>query len=402
VANIAVFIATTVQVMLGNIDEESIWWLILEFDKINPLQWITASFMHDGIMHLLGNMFFLWAFGVVIEGKIGAVAFTILYFVISLIDGAVVQIPMFFLSGESGALGASGVIFGLMMIAVIWAPENEMDCFFWIFVVFGTAEVRIIALGIAFVFMQVVFLFIGGFSMSSAMLHMIGAAIGAPIGFFMLRQDLVDCEGWDVVSRSFLQDMDLFCSPKQRARRQGKEDVIEDPVATALGRQPNRRKQSSAAATAKPAAKTTSRARSTLPKEQSQQKAVAHPEFNRLSFVLRQSIETKSLITAEQTFHRVDQLKLTSGLSDRLLFQFATLLASNKKMVDTLRPLALIANRNGSLADEARLRIAMIQLRVLQKPESAAETLSQIVDAPDQKPETLAKRDQLLAQAKQR
>ena len=69
VANIVIFCATTLQVMLGNLEIESIEWLILQFSTINPFQWISGSFMHGDPMHLLSNMFFLWAFGVVIEGK---------------------------------------------------------------------------------------------------------------------------------------------------------------------------------------------------------------------------------------------------------------------------------------------------------------------------------------------
>ncbi len=177
-----------------------------------------------------------------IEGKVGPLVFTALYFLITLIDGAMVQIPMFLLSGESGALGASGVIFGLMVIAVIWAPENEMDCFYWIVMVFGTAEIRIIALGGFFIGLQLLFLFLGGFGMSSEMLHMVGAVIGAPIGFLMLRQGMVDCEGWDVVSRNpWMQEMNLFYSAKQRAIRDKTEDTIEDPIATALGQKPSKR-----------------------------------------------------------------------------------------------------------------------------------------------------------------
>ncbi len=101
---------------------------------------------------------------------------------------------------------------------------------------FGTFEIRLVKLGAAFVFLQVLFLWLGGFSMSSEMLHLIGIAVGVPIGFFMLRQDMVDCEGWDLVSRNeFLQEYNLLFSDKQRQRLKQKEQSIEDPITAAIG-----------------------------------------------------------------------------------------------------------------------------------------------------------------------
>jgi membrane associated rhomboid family serine protease len=45
---------------------------ILVFGQgMHPSQWITSNFMHAGFMHLAGNMFALWSFGLVTEGKLG-------------------------------------------------------------------------------------------------------------------------------------------------------------------------------------------------------------------------------------------------------------------------------------------------------------------------------------------
>jgi membrane associated rhomboid family serine protease len=415
--NVVVFFCTTWQVTLGNFEEEEIVWLILEFNQINPLQWITGSFMHGGLMHLFSNMFFLWAFGLVIEGKVGSLIFTAIYFLITLIDGAAVQVPMFFISGESGALGASGVIFGLMMIAMIWAPENEIDCFFWIVYAVGTAEIRLISLCVSFMFLQLAFLVISGFAMSSEMLHVIGAMIGTPIGFLMLRQGMVDCEGWDVISRnSFLQDIAILCPPERREEIKRKEDIIYDPVAVALAESPTRPKPKThpkapspmAPSTGRPSVESDESLPATATKRNtqansvsSQAAAAAHPEFNRLSFVFRQAVEAQSMITAEQAFHRIDHLKLADGLSDKVLFRYAAMLGASKRSVGMLRPLQLVAQRDGLLANEARLRIALIQLRVLKKPELATATLRQIQETPDRKlkPEMIQKRNQLLAEA---
>src|ERR671939_634338 len=52
---------------------------ILQFGHWNPVQWLTSNFMHAHIVHLLGNMIFLWAFGLVIEGKLGWWRFLVVY-----------------------------------------------------------------------------------------------------------------------------------------------------------------------------------------------------------------------------------------------------------------------------------------------------------------------------------
>ena len=59
-------------VVVGAGDESAIEAYLLQFDQINPVQWVTTNFLHADLMHLIGNMFFLWGFGLVIEGKLGS------------------------------------------------------------------------------------------------------------------------------------------------------------------------------------------------------------------------------------------------------------------------------------------------------------------------------------------
>ena len=101
------------------------------------------------------------------------------------------------LGSEGGALGASDVIFGLMVISLIWAPRNEMSCFAWIVrpVLF---DVSIVVFASCFVLLQIVLAFFSGFEMSSEVLHLVGAGIGAAFGVALLKLNIVDCEGWDV------------------------------------------------------------------------------------------------------------------------------------------------------------------------------------------------------------
>ena len=413
------FFCTTWQVHLGNFDQDSILWLTLQFDQINPLQWLTFSFMHSDVFVLCGNMFFLWSFGLVVEGKVGNKAFPILYFMIAITWAALVQIPGFLFGSDIYAQGSACAIFGLMMIAGIWAPENEMDCFYWAGFRVGTTEVSIFFLGIVFIGLQFALLClmaVGDFGMPTDMLHVLAAALGAPIGFYMLRQEMVDCEGWDVVSRNdFLHKNSFFCKPERRERMLREEKETADPVAFALASSPTR--PAKPKTIAPPAA-----AQPTSPKDESlpeapisqedadeaaarrlaaEKAAIAHPEFNRLTFVFRQAIDMENLASVGQTFFRLEQMNLSIGLSDKLLFQYVGMLGKHSKPAEMLRPLTLIAERGGLLADEARLRIGLIQLRVLKKPDLALRTLRQIrsTEAQPVEPEVIRKRDALIQEA---
>lgn len=432
VANLVIFCMTTLLVMFGNVEMESIEWLMIEFDQINPLQWLTGNFMHEGIVALLGNMCFLFAFGLVVEGKCGNSTFLMVYTAMCLVAGAVTQIPMYFLVGEGVALGASSVIFGLMVMAVFWAPENEISWFWLLLVLFGTFEVRIITVVIWFIAWQLLFLALFGFSILTAMLHIIGVLVGLPFAVLMLRQGVVDCEGWDIVSRNeWLKQYPLLYSPEQRERDNASDHEVANPIAAALavgggdvsasktlGIQPDQPqprpkptpgKRSAANIQSnglkkKPRKKVDPTEQERL--QQSVDKSQNHPEFNRLAFVVRQNVQSGNLAAAQQAFQRLDSLSLVVGMNEQSLMNYAMALANEKKWIDTIRPLAIIIEKRGMLSDDACLRIAQIQLKILRRPDQAIKTLEKIqaVDGiviDSAKQQRLQKRDQLLQVARQ-
>lgn len=172
--------------------------LILEFGHgLRPWQWLTNMFMHADLFHLIGNMTFLWAFGLVVEGKLGNFLFAAIYLGMGIVQSVAVQSIMIF--SEGGALGASGAIFALMALVVIFAPVNSFDCFV-IFVRIFFIEVPILAFGAFYLALNLFFFFLSGGEMSSEALHLAGFGVGLPVGFFLLKRGLVDCEGYDIVS----------------------------------------------------------------------------------------------------------------------------------------------------------------------------------------------------------
>ena len=60
-------------------------------DGLHPVQWLTHNFLHADFMHLLGNMIFLWSFGLVVEGKLGWYGMLPAYLGIGIANGWIVQ-----------------------------------------------------------------------------------------------------------------------------------------------------------------------------------------------------------------------------------------------------------------------------------------------------------------------
>lgn len=87
----------------------------------------THMFLHGGLLHLLGNMFFLWIFARAIEDTLGRRKFLGSYLLLGLIAGLV----FFLFNLDSGlpAVGASGAISGIMGAFLVMYPHSTIPTF---------------------------------------------------------------------------------------------------------------------------------------------------------------------------------------------------------------------------------------------------------------------------------
>ena len=104
---------------------------------------LTAMFMHGGLMHIGGNMLYLWIFGDNIEDRFGPIIFLLLYFG-SGIAATFAQI-MLNPEGVIPNLGASGAISGVLGAYLVLFPRNRVRAIFFYQVITIPA---IIALGV--------------------------------------------------------------------------------------------------------------------------------------------------------------------------------------------------------------------------------------------------------------
>lgn len=172
---------------------------------LHPTQWFLQNFLHFGLLHLAGNMLFLWIFGLIVEGKLGTLKFLGVYLAIGILGGFIEQTVLLGYDGiKVGSGGASLAIFGLMAVSLLWAPRNEIS-FVGVFVFYMavrtfTFELSIMTVSGWYFGLSLYSAWWEGFLVSSAMLHLLGAAVGGSIGWLFLKRGWVDCEGWDIVS----------------------------------------------------------------------------------------------------------------------------------------------------------------------------------------------------------
>jgi membrane associated rhomboid family serine protease len=96
----------------------------------NPISYLTANFLHGGWLHLIGNMWFLWLAGFVLEDVWGRWLYTAFYLVAG---AAALQIHAWANTGSIiPTLGASGAVAALMGAFLVRFPKMKIEML-WLF-----------------------------------------------------------------------------------------------------------------------------------------------------------------------------------------------------------------------------------------------------------------------------
>lgn len=111
----------------------------LTFDN-SLLPLILSMFLHGGILHLLGNMWFLWIFGDNIEGRLGHVRYLLFYLMCGLAAG--VAHTILTPASTTPTVGASGAVAGALGAYWLCFPHSRVTLFYWFYFFFGTFELR--------------------------------------------------------------------------------------------------------------------------------------------------------------------------------------------------------------------------------------------------------------------
>lgn len=86
---------------------------------------LTSTFLHAGLLHLGGNMLFLWIFGDNLEDEMGHVRFLLFYLACGIGSGAIHYLAA--PSSPVPTVGASGAIAGVMGGYLLLFPKARVD-----------------------------------------------------------------------------------------------------------------------------------------------------------------------------------------------------------------------------------------------------------------------------------
>jgi len=100
--------------------------MVFRFYAYNPISpdvftLFTSMFLHAGLLHLLGNMFFLWMFGDNIEDVLGHYLFLFVYFLCGV--AATLAFTLLHPATNTYLVGASGAISGIMGMYMVLFPN---------------------------------------------------------------------------------------------------------------------------------------------------------------------------------------------------------------------------------------------------------------------------------------
>ena len=108
------------------------------------LPFVSYAFLHGSLLHLLGNVWFLWIFGDNVEGRLGARRYLVFYFVCAILGGALhvaatpahwtgAPIPGYASPLDVPMVGASGAIAGVLGAYAVWFPGAPITTLVFIF-----------------------------------------------------------------------------------------------------------------------------------------------------------------------------------------------------------------------------------------------------------------------------
>lgn len=181
--------------LFGGLPYETLDALVLDGWRFPGL--VGHVLLHGGLMHLIGNMIFLWVFGNAVCTNTNNFIYLILFLACTLLAAAV-----HLLADGHPAIGASGAINGIVGLVLAMYPLNRVHALWWFLLTGGTTAIRAWVLILFWFVFDVWGAFSGGGGIAY-WAHIGGLLGGLGIGLLALKSGWIELTEYD--NRSLLQ-----------------------------------------------------------------------------------------------------------------------------------------------------------------------------------------------------
>lgn len=165
---------------LSGVNNDLSTQLMYEPHSYNLINMITAAFAHGSWDHLLGNLFFFFAFAASIEMILGMMRYVFIFASLAIGTHLSYSLAMMNVNDALPTLGLSGVVMGMIGVFVYLMPKINIRCFLWFFVLFRIVKVPAWLLAAWYVSWDIYALY---FSEDQSAINFIAHISGATIGF---------------------------------------------------------------------------------------------------------------------------------------------------------------------------------------------------------------------------
>ena len=302
-------------------------------------QFVSYAFLHGGLMHIIGNMFFLYLFGNNVNDKLGHIGYLCFY-----LAGAVFSAIGHTLMSTASVLGASGAVAAVTGAYLVLFPQTLITVFYWLFFI-GMVEVPALYF-IAFkmiLFDNVIARYTPHVAYDA---HLAGYAFGIAASFGLLATGLI-------AGSSF----DLWAMIKRWNRRRHYRDVVTsgyDPFTVQTG---------------------TRRIKAKEVKSPAQQKK--EEKTRKLRSEISNRILERNLPAAAEAYLELIRHDSEQILPRQQLLDIANQLAGDKKPVESAQAYEqfLIHYSNYEYAEQVELMLGILYSRYLNQPDLAVRHL---------------------------
>lgn len=157
--------------------------------------YVTYAFLHEGWLHLLGNMLFLYIFGNNVNDKMGQVGYLGFYLAGAVFAGLAYVLMQ---PGTTPVIGASGAIAAVTGAYLVLFPRSNVTVFyFWVFI--GKYEISGLWFIVIFFAQDIVLNFAGNTGVAHVA-HIGGTIFGFVISLALLSVQLLPRDQFDLVA----------------------------------------------------------------------------------------------------------------------------------------------------------------------------------------------------------